>query len=324
MPGGSRRNLDWALAFVDVGDHDEVHQLLLADAQTSGGLVFGVDPSETASVLAELAATRSPGCAHRCGSTPARRVSRCTDCTGPDGGRSHRLCRTVRFGCGPAHRKSSRERGWRHVAGLGRLVPHDRRREPDTTRTPSITTSPPQTSRGTSTRSCPTVRRRRSLFDRADALADGLASLRGRVGELDAGEFADGDAHDGGTPGCSCHVPATSRDAGVLDSHRRPGARRRHGRGTGALHGHRHPQHPDRDVRAAAASRGHRRPRARPAHPGLRVQHAAERQVDRRPAAGYPTWISSRTSPTRPATSRCRRSSTRSSPATTSRSAGTR
>jgi selenide,water dikinase len=57
MPGGSRRNLAWALEFVDVGDHDEVHQLLLADAQTSGGLVFGVDPSETASVLAELAAT---------------------------------------------------------------------------------------------------------------------------------------------------------------------------------------------------------------------------------------------------------------------------
>jgi selenide, water dikinase len=57
MPGGSRRNLAWALDFVDVGDHDEVHQLLLADAQTSGGLVFGVDPSETADVLAELAAT---------------------------------------------------------------------------------------------------------------------------------------------------------------------------------------------------------------------------------------------------------------------------
>jgi selenide,water dikinase len=57
MPGGSRRNLAWALAFVDVGDHDEVHQLLLADAQTSGGLVFGVDPSDTSAVLAELAAT---------------------------------------------------------------------------------------------------------------------------------------------------------------------------------------------------------------------------------------------------------------------------
>ena len=57
MPGGSRRNLSWALEFVDVGDHDEVDQLLLADAQTSGGLVFGVDASATADVLSELAAT---------------------------------------------------------------------------------------------------------------------------------------------------------------------------------------------------------------------------------------------------------------------------
>ena len=57
MPGGSRRNLTWAHDFDDVGNHDEVHQLLLADAQTSGGLVFGVDPSETANVLGELIAT---------------------------------------------------------------------------------------------------------------------------------------------------------------------------------------------------------------------------------------------------------------------------
>ncbi len=57
MPGGSRRNLEWALDFVDVGDHSELHQLLAADAQTSGGLVFGIDPGETAAVLSELAAT---------------------------------------------------------------------------------------------------------------------------------------------------------------------------------------------------------------------------------------------------------------------------
>ncbi len=54
MPGGSRRNLAWALDFFDPGGHDEVQQLLVADAQTSGGLVFGVDPGETAHVLAEL------------------------------------------------------------------------------------------------------------------------------------------------------------------------------------------------------------------------------------------------------------------------------
>ena len=57
MPGGSRRNLEWALDFVDVGNHPELHQLLAADAQTSGGLVFGVDPSETSGILTELAAT---------------------------------------------------------------------------------------------------------------------------------------------------------------------------------------------------------------------------------------------------------------------------
>jgi selenide,water dikinase len=57
MPGGSRRNLAWALEFLDVGDHDETDQLLIADAQTSGGLVFGVDPSKTAAVLTELAST---------------------------------------------------------------------------------------------------------------------------------------------------------------------------------------------------------------------------------------------------------------------------
>ena len=57
MPGGSRRNLAWALDFLDPGEHDDVHQLLVADAQTSGGLVFGVDASKTAGVLAELTAT---------------------------------------------------------------------------------------------------------------------------------------------------------------------------------------------------------------------------------------------------------------------------
>jgi selenide,water dikinase len=38
----------------DPGSHDEVHQLLVADAQTSGGLVFGVDPGETGPVLDRL------------------------------------------------------------------------------------------------------------------------------------------------------------------------------------------------------------------------------------------------------------------------------
>lgn len=57
MPGGSRRNLEWGVELLDAGEHSELNQLLIADAQTSGGLVFGVDPSETAAVLAELAET---------------------------------------------------------------------------------------------------------------------------------------------------------------------------------------------------------------------------------------------------------------------------
>jgi selenide,water dikinase len=57
MPGGSRRNLEWADKFLEAGDHDEVNQLLIADAQTSGGLIFGIYPSETDAALAELAET---------------------------------------------------------------------------------------------------------------------------------------------------------------------------------------------------------------------------------------------------------------------------
>ncbi len=57
MPGGSRRNLAWGAELLDAGEHDEVHQLLVADAQTSGGLIFGIDPGSTDAVLAELART---------------------------------------------------------------------------------------------------------------------------------------------------------------------------------------------------------------------------------------------------------------------------
>ena len=56
VPGGTRRNLaaaDW----LDPGPHHELAQLLMADAQTSGGLVFGVAPAATAGVLERLAAS---------------------------------------------------------------------------------------------------------------------------------------------------------------------------------------------------------------------------------------------------------------------------
>jgi len=57
MPGGSRRNLEWADERLDRGGHDELDVLLLADAQTSGGLVFGVYPTEVDGVLVDLDST---------------------------------------------------------------------------------------------------------------------------------------------------------------------------------------------------------------------------------------------------------------------------
>lgn len=55
VPGGSRRNLAWASEFLDAGRRDDIDQLVVADAQTSGGLVFGVDAAHTAAVLQALA-----------------------------------------------------------------------------------------------------------------------------------------------------------------------------------------------------------------------------------------------------------------------------
>ena len=53
MPGGSRRNLDWVLPHTDTGGTSEEDLLLLADAQTSGGLlVAGELPG--APVIGEL------------------------------------------------------------------------------------------------------------------------------------------------------------------------------------------------------------------------------------------------------------------------------
>ena len=53
MAGGSRRNLDWVLPHTDTGGVAEEDLLLLADAQTSGGLlVAGELPGAT--VIGEL------------------------------------------------------------------------------------------------------------------------------------------------------------------------------------------------------------------------------------------------------------------------------
>ena len=55
-PGGSRRNLAWAAQRLDPGVADELSVLLLADAQTSGGLLFGASPQRAAAAVATLEA----------------------------------------------------------------------------------------------------------------------------------------------------------------------------------------------------------------------------------------------------------------------------
>jgi selenide,water dikinase len=57
VPGGSRRNLDWALERLDVGSTDELSVLLLADAQTSGGLLFGADAEAAERAVSDLRAS---------------------------------------------------------------------------------------------------------------------------------------------------------------------------------------------------------------------------------------------------------------------------
>jgi selenide, water dikinase len=56
VPGGTRRNLDWARDRLDTGDTDETTVLLLADAQTSGGLLFGAAPDAAERAVADLTA----------------------------------------------------------------------------------------------------------------------------------------------------------------------------------------------------------------------------------------------------------------------------
>ncbi|MDN5931451.1 MAG: selenide, water dikinase SelD [Pseudonocardia sp.] len=56
MPGGSRRNRDWVAGAVDAGSSEELDVLLLADAQTSGGLLFGAAPERAAAAVAALGA----------------------------------------------------------------------------------------------------------------------------------------------------------------------------------------------------------------------------------------------------------------------------
>ncbi len=54
LPGGSRRNRDWVAPVLDAGGRSELDVLLLADAQTSGGLLFGARPLAAAAAVAAL------------------------------------------------------------------------------------------------------------------------------------------------------------------------------------------------------------------------------------------------------------------------------
>lgn len=56
VPGGTRRNLEWVRDRLVVDTVDEVTLLLLADAQTSGGLVFGIAASEVDATVTRLRA----------------------------------------------------------------------------------------------------------------------------------------------------------------------------------------------------------------------------------------------------------------------------
>jgi selenide,water dikinase len=57
VPGGSGRNLRSVEPQLDRGSTGELDVVLLADAQTSGGLVFGVDPDRVDAALEALEAT---------------------------------------------------------------------------------------------------------------------------------------------------------------------------------------------------------------------------------------------------------------------------
>jgi selenide,water dikinase len=54
IPGGTRRNWDWVASSVEHGAVSDLDVLLLADAQTSGGLLFGAAPDQAAAAVARL------------------------------------------------------------------------------------------------------------------------------------------------------------------------------------------------------------------------------------------------------------------------------
>jgi selenide,water dikinase len=71
VPGGTRRNLAGVDRFMDWSERiDEYQRLVLADAQTSGGLLMAVDPTALEALLTDL---------HRRGVTVAAGIGEFTD-----------------------------------------------------------------------------------------------------------------------------------------------------------------------------------------------------------------------------------------------------
>ena len=60
IPGGSRRNLEWVTPYLDASGYDETTALLLADAQTSGGLLLAGEILGSP-VIGEFVAARDDG-----------------------------------------------------------------------------------------------------------------------------------------------------------------------------------------------------------------------------------------------------------------------
>ena len=77
VAGGTQRNHAFVSEFVDWNGLDPADQLLLADAQTSGGLLFSVAPDAVDDLVTELEAAGTPAAAvmGRIGSEEAGRIS---------------------------------------------------------------------------------------------------------------------------------------------------------------------------------------------------------------------------------------------------------
>ena len=63
VPGGTERNLEHAAGFTDFSDTAEPIRIVLADAQTSGGLLIAVAPDRVGELRDALRAEQAPAAA---------------------------------------------------------------------------------------------------------------------------------------------------------------------------------------------------------------------------------------------------------------------